>query len=351
MKKITAFFLALFPLIVIVLLFVSGMIVKDYVHVFVTSVEFDRDQVVKKCPNNTPYPTDDQGKAVTEQLHVNVLPFNATDPTVYYMSSDENIAEVDDNGKVTIHDFGEAEIYVFARENRNISAKCEIKVTDDKIHRIDITNSSEGSYLGYHESVHLNGQPIPYDDLQEGIDPNVYFEEKTTEYFTLTPDGQITAKEEATTQPIKIAYHIEESDKQPLIRQEMEVSVGPGVTSIAFKDPTNSFIKEETYNLYTDICTFPEDVTSGRIHPTDFEYVSSDESVATVDDMGKITFAKAGEAEFNVIYKKNPKLTLKKKISSSCLYAADIAFNRYNFTDSLGNYPDNDPYIDPEDIN
>ena len=40
MKKITAFFLAFLPLFIIVLLFITGMLIKNYTHVYVSAVEF-----------------------------------------------------------------------------------------------------------------------------------------------------------------------------------------------------------------------------------------------------------------------------------------------------------------------
>ena len=45
MKKITAFFLAILPIFVIALMFVSGMLIKGLNHIYVESVEFSESTI------------------------------------------------------------------------------------------------------------------------------------------------------------------------------------------------------------------------------------------------------------------------------------------------------------------
>ncbi|MCQ3907936.1 MAG: Ig-like domain-containing protein [Mycoplasmoidaceae bacterium] len=353
MKKITAFFLALFPLIVIVLLFVSGMLVKDYTHVFVTAVEFDRDSLIEKCPNNTPYPTNKDGNPVVEQLYAHVLPFNATEPTIYYMSTNEDVATIDDNGLLTVKDFGETDIIAISKENKNITATCPVKVTDDKIHRIEITNAPKHNcYVGQNETMQLNANAIPYDDLAETIDPTVNFIAPATNVLDVTTDGLLIAHDESTEEstPIEVTYCVEEQEGQPEIRDSVNVNVGPGVTAIEFENP-DEFTTKDRFDLFDEMKIFPEDSESGRIKSSDFKYVSTKPEIATIDENGKVQFLKPGECEFNITYVYKPSLTLKKKITSTCQNAADVAFNCYSFTDKYENYTGGDPYIDEKNIN
>lgn len=347
MKKITAFFLALFPIFVIILLFVSGMIVKQYTHIFVTSVEFTEDSWVLPYTQNDPYPTG------SHQLVANVLPFNASNPGVYYESTDPEVASVDDHGFVTVHDFGETDIYAFSRENESIYAKCPVKITDDKVHRIDIVNKVEGSYLGRNESVHLDARPIPNDELNESIDPTVYFKINSgADYIDLSSVGDLIAKNEVTPTPAKIeAYIPEQGEVQPSMSQPMEVNVGLGVTSIDLDNPSNEFIKEDKYNLFDQIITYPENKADGRIAAGDFEYISSDETIAdeSETETGVIEFKKPGKVQFEIVYKRNRELSRTKEIESSCLYLTDVSFNRYNFE---GSYTElHDQTIDKDDLN
>ena len=207
MKKITAFFLALFPILAIVILFASGLIVKQYIHVFVTSIEFTEDKWDPQIKDvNIEHPTD------THQLYVNVLPRNASNPEVYYLSTNEDIATVNDTGLVTIHDFGEAEIVAVSKENQSITASLPIKVWDDKIHRIDISNYVEATYLGYKQSVKINAKPVPFGDLDPSIDPTIkYSAVGASDYITLTETGQIIANEKPTEEPVTVTATINQT--------------------------------------------------------------------------------------------------------------------------------------------
>ncbi len=62
----------------------------------------------------------------TTQLHVTVLPENATDKTVTWTSSDTNIATVDDAGLVAGVGDGEVEITVTSKDNTSLTDTCTI---------------------------------------------------------------------------------------------------------------------------------------------------------------------------------------------------------------------------------
>ena len=61
-------------------------------------------------------------------MFVNVLPFNANNPDVYYLSANEEIAKIDDNGLVTAQSFGETDVYAISKENETITAKCHVEI-------------------------------------------------------------------------------------------------------------------------------------------------------------------------------------------------------------------------------
>ena len=64
----------------------------------------------------------------TAQLNATVTPANATNPFLYWQSSDPFIASVDGSGLVTIHKKGKATITVKAADGSGKSASCEIEV-------------------------------------------------------------------------------------------------------------------------------------------------------------------------------------------------------------------------------
>ena len=64
----------------------------------------------------------------TAQLKATVTPANATNPFLYWQSSDPFIASVDGSGLVTIHKKGKATITVKATDGSGKSASCEVEV-------------------------------------------------------------------------------------------------------------------------------------------------------------------------------------------------------------------------------
>ena len=64
----------------------------------------------------------------TAQLKATVTPANATNPFLYWQSSDPFIASVDGSGLVTIHKKGKATITVKAADGSGKSASCEVEV-------------------------------------------------------------------------------------------------------------------------------------------------------------------------------------------------------------------------------
>ena len=64
----------------------------------------------------------------TAQLNATVTPANATNPFLYWQSSDPFIASVDGSGLVTIHKKGKATITVKAADGSGKSASCEVEV-------------------------------------------------------------------------------------------------------------------------------------------------------------------------------------------------------------------------------
>lgn len=78
----------------------------------------------------------------SEQLAVSILPEDATDKAVTWTSSDEKVATVDNNGKVTALTKGTAAITVAAGDKK---ATCAVTVTADKVY--SITFDTDGGTL------------------------------------------------------------------------------------------------------------------------------------------------------------------------------------------------------------
>lgn len=100
----------------------------------VTSVSLDKEELALTV-----------GEEVT--LSATVLPDNATDKTVTWSSSNENVATVDENGKVTAIAAGEATITVTTTDGEK-TANCVVTVTDEVSYSLSITPAEAAIIIG-----------------------------------------------------------------------------------------------------------------------------------------------------------------------------------------------------------
>ena len=73
----------------------------------------------------------EEAKGRQVALQATVLPSTALNKSVKYTSNDEVVATVDENGVVTIQDYGETDIVVSSQENENITASCHVKILQE----------------------------------------------------------------------------------------------------------------------------------------------------------------------------------------------------------------------------
>lgn len=93
----------------------------------------------------------------TLQLTATVLPENATDKSVCWMSNDDHRATVDENGLVTAHsDLGVLDIYAFAG---NVSDKIMLTITETPAE--DISLSSDVSEIRENETISVYAKVYP----------------------------------------------------------------------------------------------------------------------------------------------------------------------------------------------
>lgn len=117
-------------------------------------------------------------------LHATVLPENASDKTVIWSSSDETIAVVSSEGKVTAKRLGTCTITVMAGEK---TATCEVKVNPIPVSSVSLDKNEMEIFIGDSET--LTATVLP----SNATYPEVTWSTSDESIATVSYDGVVTA--------------------------------------------------------------------------------------------------------------------------------------------------------------
>ena len=210
----------------------------------------------------------------TVQLQATVLPFDTTDPTVKWQSSDNSVATVSENGLVEAVSEGEAIITAISGSSK---ALCEIKVKPVIASAINLDIQQIILLIGETKQILATVYP------ENTTDKTVIWKSSNEEVATISDAGVVLANSEgmalitATCGEVSAIAFIDihkpiiEAEEIILNCQEAEIKVG------------------ETLQLEATV--LPEDTTDPAL-----TWISSDEGVVTVSDDGILKAISAGEA-------------------------------------------------------
>lgn len=213
-------------------------------------------------------------------LTTNVYPYNATDKTVRYYSSNSDIAAVNSYGKVTGIRKGTA--IITAETSNGYRAYCTITVSDPYSTVISATGinvSSNKVSLEVGNSYYITATVLPYDATNKSV---VYFSDNSN-IASVNSYGQITAVSQGTTIITAQTYNGYKAYCIVTVNNSVVVPTGITINSSLRLDVGNS------YYLATNVT--PYNATNKSVW-----YYSSDTSVATVDSSGKVTAISPGTA-------------------------------------------------------
>lgn len=94
-------------------------------------------------------------KNYSQQIHATVLPEDATNPTINWYSSDSEIADVDENGMITLNKEGKVTIYAESTDGTNIVARVDVTV-DTAVETIKVKNTHKAIFGIVGTIVNLN---------------------------------------------------------------------------------------------------------------------------------------------------------------------------------------------------
>ena len=222
-----------------------------------------------------------------------VTPTNATNPNVSWKSSDEQIATVTD-GVVTGISEGKVTITATALDGSNVKGELEITVKakpkQDPIdlfltvlgkeyHDGDIIEVTEGDVLD------LSFRYVPSENVSEGVDMSVSNEK----YAYINDGGQLVCLEPGNFALVVFALYgdVEQNYVFKVKEKHYEVE------TVAINAPYTEF--EETFECKLTAVITPEKASQ------EVTWLSSDETIATVNSEGVVTGIKAGSVKIVAI--------------------------------------------------
>lgn len=212
-------------------------------------------------------------KGTTEALSATVKPNDATDPKVTWSSSNTAIASVDNDGRVTAFGGGEATIFAKAGEKE---AKCIVTVT---VPVASVSMNKETITLIEGESEVL----VATIDPEDATDKTITWSSSNAQIAAVGDDGKVIAVKEgeatitakagdkSATCKVKVSAPYIPVSGISLNKSSLELKKGNSETLVATVSPNNATEPVVTWN-------------------------SSNESVAKVDQEGKVTALNSGTA-------------------------------------------------------
>lgn len=223
--------------------------------------------------------------------------FEPSNKEVSWESSDNKVAMVDNDGKVTGIMGGTATILIRADDGQ-VTATCTVEVYQ-AVSRIDISRTLMDLNIG--EEAVLEAQIVP----SSASEQRVTWSSNKPEIVSVTQDGVIKA--EGLGEPAVITAYI--VDRNATIRSTCIVNVVVPITSLSLSPASKTLAKGE--NLFLTKSITPSDATNSSV-----VYASTDTSVATVDADGKVTAIAGGHCYITA-------RSLNRDMVSSCYITVD----------------------------
>lgn len=214
-------------------------------------------------------------------IAVTVVPEDADELTYSYASKDTSIATVDTAGKVTGIKAGTTVVTVSAKvdDETTLTADCAVTVTDTKVPATKVELDKATLELEVDGTATLKATVTPANSTD-----NVTWSSSDETVATVDAAGKVTAVKVG-----KAVITATAGDQSA----ECEVTVSAktvAITSVTLDKTTASV--EEGANVQLTATVKPDSTTEDKT----VTWTSSDETVATVDNTGKVTGVKAGEA-------------------------------------------------------
>ena len=260
----------------------------------------------------------------TFALTASVTPENATNKSLAWTSSDENVATVDANGLVSAVKEGTATITVKATDGSNVSTKCTIKVKAAVVLVEGITLNATEQTLTVGETFALTASVLP----ENATNKSLAWTSSDENVATVDANGLVTAVKEGTATITAKANDGSNASASCTITVKATVVLVEGITLNATEQ---TLTVGETFALTASVA--PENATNKSL-----AWTSSDENVATVDANGLVTAVKEGTATITAKANDGSNVSAQCTInvSDSFIFVSKISLEKMQVTLNIG---------------
>ena len=259
------------------------------------------------------------------QLKAQISPSNATNKEVSWKSSDDNIATVSETGLLYVKKAGTFKITVTAKDGSGTQTVYTLKVINDTSEEIlteelDIQGMPKDYAVG--DKIQLTAKISP----SNATNKNVTWESNNEKVATINSSGLMTL---VGTGEVTITCKAVDGGSGQTIR----FTVTKTDHSIKVQKISMSGIPEYTY--VDDVYTIKTTITPSNATNKTLEWSSSDNSIATVDQNGKVTALREGTVKITAkatdgsTASTNAIITVNKKPDKT-IYATAVNLERVN---------------------
>ena len=226
----------------------------------------------------------------TETLVATVMPENATDKSVVWESSNESAATVSQEGLVTAVGEGKATITVKTNDS-GFNASCEVTVNKKVIAVTGVKLSAASMTLREGEKGTLTATVEPANATNKNVE--WWTSDLDVVSVTSTSGGSNGYVEARGTGKATVIVKTEDGEFSASCEITVEKKEVP-VTGISIEPSSLKLPAGDTYSLIPHVQ--PSDATN-----QDIKWLSTNESVATVNAEGKVTAVAAGSTEIRAM--------------------------------------------------
>ena len=213
-------------------------------------------------------------KGSSFELKASLTPADATDLSVRWESTDNEVLTVDENGVVTAVSAGTAEITAYS-SNEDVSAKCSVTVY---VLPESLTLEKESAELWLGETLTLASAILPDDTTEKEIE----WSSDSPEVASVSESGVVSALSKGTAV-------ITAKSKANGIEAKCTIDVHIHVQSVTFDN--SEYVVENGESVTLAPAVAPENASFKKLL-----WKSGDEAVATVDENGVVTAHAVGTA-------------------------------------------------------